>query len=209
LNISDVGKKTSLSINDLAKLYPTLVRVVKGGIGEQGTWLQEDVAIEFARWLSPKFAIWCNDRIKELVNNGSVVLSEEQQILNVINILQKRIEESQLRLDAANNTISEMKSDYDYMENLVKCEGSYTLTWIAKDLGMRSVKVLVDKLLSNKIFYRQSGTLLPYAMYSDKGYFVKQSRNYLNKAGKICESFDTRVTENGRLFLHKVFDSLI
>lgn len=33
-----------------------------------GSWFTEDVALEFARWLSPKFAIWCNDRIKELKN---------------------------------------------------------------------------------------------------------------------------------------------
>ena len=38
----------------------------KGG----GTWMHEDVALEFARWLSPEFAIWCNDRIKELLLNG-------------------------------------------------------------------------------------------------------------------------------------------
>lgn len=35
-----------------------------------GTWMHEDVAIEFARWLSPAFAIWCNDRIKELLTVG-------------------------------------------------------------------------------------------------------------------------------------------
>ena len=32
--------------------------------------MHEDVAMEFARWLSPKFAIWCNDRIKELMQVG-------------------------------------------------------------------------------------------------------------------------------------------
>lgn len=37
---------------------------------KQGTWLHEDVALEFARWLSPAFAIWCNDRIKELMRHG-------------------------------------------------------------------------------------------------------------------------------------------
>lgn len=47
------------------------VRVVKGGSPElQGTWMHEDVALEFARWLSPAFAIWCNDRIKELLKYG-------------------------------------------------------------------------------------------------------------------------------------------
>lgn len=44
-----------------------LIQTVKGGNGEQGTWMHEDVALEFARWLSPAFAIWCNRRIKELL----------------------------------------------------------------------------------------------------------------------------------------------
>lgn len=47
-----------------------LVVVKQGGNGEQGTWMHEDVALEFARWLSPAFAIWCNDRIKELMQVG-------------------------------------------------------------------------------------------------------------------------------------------
>lgn len=47
------------------------VKVVHGGKnGIHGTWMHEDVAMEFARWLSPKFAIWTNDRIKELVTRG-------------------------------------------------------------------------------------------------------------------------------------------
>lgn len=46
-----------------------LVKVFQGGMS-QGTWMHEDVALEFARWLSPKFAIWCNDRIKELMKFG-------------------------------------------------------------------------------------------------------------------------------------------
>lgn len=45
-----------------------LVQTEKGRGG--ATWLQEDVALEFARWLSPAFAIWCNDRIKELLKYG-------------------------------------------------------------------------------------------------------------------------------------------
>lgn len=49
---------------------PTGLVVVHQGGRNQGTWMHEDVAIEFARWLSPKFAIWCNDRIKELLRKG-------------------------------------------------------------------------------------------------------------------------------------------
>lgn len=49
---------------------------------EQGTWMHEDVALEFARWLSPTFAIWCNDRIKELLKHG--ITATDKTIENLI-----------------------------------------------------------------------------------------------------------------------------
>jgi hypothetical protein len=52
-----------------------LVQIKRGGTNP-GTWFHEDVALEFARWLSPAFAIWCNDRIKEILlsqANGGIV----------------------------------------------------------------------------------------------------------------------------------------
>lgn len=60
-------------INELAEARnlasADLVVITKGGNNhtQQGTWFHEDVALEFARWLSPKFAIWCNDRIKDIL----------------------------------------------------------------------------------------------------------------------------------------------
>jgi hypothetical protein len=36
--------------------------------------MHEDVALEFARWLSPAFAIWCNDRIKEILMGKSITM---------------------------------------------------------------------------------------------------------------------------------------
>lgn len=45
-----------------------LVKIIQGGNSSlQGTWFNDDITIEFARWLSPAFAIWCNDRIKEIL----------------------------------------------------------------------------------------------------------------------------------------------
>ncbi len=54
-----------------------LVTIKQGGNGEQGTWFHEDVALEFARWLSPAFAIGCNDRIKELLKSGVATISND------------------------------------------------------------------------------------------------------------------------------------
>lgn len=49
-----------------------LIKIVQGGNSElQGTWFNDDITIEFARWLAPVFAIWCNDRIKEMLKGST------------------------------------------------------------------------------------------------------------------------------------------
>ncbi|HEZ1430856.1 TPA: KilA-N domain-containing protein [Neisseria meningitidis] len=45
--------------------------IVKRGGSEQGTWLHPKLAIHFARWLNPKFAVWCDEQI-EILLNGKV-----------------------------------------------------------------------------------------------------------------------------------------
>ena len=72
------NQTTKEFIEELSKVrkrtLADLVIVTKGG-NNPGTWMHEDVAMEFARWLSPKFAIWCNDRIKELLTTGTTSLN--------------------------------------------------------------------------------------------------------------------------------------
>ena len=41
---------------------------VKNGGSERGTWLHPKLAIHFARWLNPKFAVWCDEQIEALLN---------------------------------------------------------------------------------------------------------------------------------------------
>lgn len=76
--LSNKSTKKFLSTLSAVRTIPLtgLVEIKQGGNGEQGTWMHEDVALEFARWLSPEFAIWCNDRIKELLLNGKVELNQ-------------------------------------------------------------------------------------------------------------------------------------
>lgn len=44
-----------------------LVIIKKGGRGLQGTWLHPKLAIDFARWLNPKFAVWCDMQIEKIL----------------------------------------------------------------------------------------------------------------------------------------------
>ena len=51
--------------------------VSKMGGDDRGTWFHEDLALEFARWLSPKFKLWCSKRIQEIITKGFSAATEE------------------------------------------------------------------------------------------------------------------------------------
>ena len=151
-----------------------LVQVVQGGDPTlQGTWMHEDVAMEFARWLSPLFAIWCNDRIKELLTQGvATVNDDDTTILHAIQVLQKRVEEKQRALQTAQATITtqseQLKSQapkVEYYDQVLQSEGTMTTTQLAMSLGMTANR-LNRMLCDAKIQYRQSGMYILYAPYS-------------------------------------------
>lgn len=109
---SEVGISTS-----------ALIQIVKGGNGKQGTWLHEDLALIFAQWLSPKFYLWCNDRIKELMRHGITATPQAiEDILadpdNAIRILTELKQEREA-LAAANKQITtlEIQRDTYHSEN--------------------------------------------------------------------------------------------
>lgn len=96
------NQQTEDFLNELSKVRKStltdLVQVTKGG-NNPGTWMHEDVAMEFARWLSPSFAIWCNDHIKELLRTGvTTVSNDDETILHAMTVLQQRVEENKRKL---------------------------------------------------------------------------------------------------------------
>lgn len=49
---------------------------VKNGGSERGTWLHPKLAIHFARWLDPKFAVWCDEQIEQLLSGSQPKLAK-------------------------------------------------------------------------------------------------------------------------------------
>ena len=71
-----------------------LVMKIKGGVEtEQGTWLNQTLAIDFARWLSPEFNLWTIDKIMELIQKGTVSIEPE---LSNLEKAKKLIEQCEL-----------------------------------------------------------------------------------------------------------------
>lgn len=86
------------TLSEVRKILSSdLVKVTYGNNG--GTWMHEDVALEFARWLSPAFAIWCNDRIKELLLTGKASIPSRSDADGLVDYLKHELEQCKAELE--------------------------------------------------------------------------------------------------------------
>lgn len=95
-----------------------------------GTWLYEDVAIDFAQWLDVKFKVWCNSKIKELLTTGLVKLpnfnNPEKEARLALEAKEKSEKEKrmvQAELNTAIDTIKENEPVIDMFKRSIPREG--------------------------------------------------------------------------------------
>lgn len=170
-------KQTNELINSLSAktgISATGLVIVNQGGNNQGTWLHEDLALIFAQWLSPDFYLWCNDRIKELLQYGMTATQPtlEQMINNpdlVISLatqLKNEREEKQ-RLEQQN---AKLKPKADFAEAAFKAEGKVDIGQAAKILGLPFGRnTLFKKLREVGVFFKERNE--PKQKYIDAGYF--------------------------------------
>lgn len=192
-------------------LTADLVKVVQGG-DIQGTWLHEDIALDFAQWLSVDFKLWCNDRIKELLKTGVTTISDEDEaIYNAMNILQKRLEASKQKVQMLESKVELQETEIKYLtpkaqytDEVLQSTSTFTTTQIAKDLGM-SAQALNKELKDRKIQFFQSGQWFLTHTYQDKGYTDMRITPYFDtKTGEPKTSQSMVWTEKGRQFIHSL-----
>lgn len=198
-----------------------LVVIQKGNSSSfnQGTWMHEDVALEFARWLSPKFAIWCNDRIKELLQVGFTATQEKlEEILYSPDLLiglatqlkeareenkreRKEKEQLKLQVDYQTDVITKSKPKVEYYENVINSENGLAVSVIASDLGCSAMHL--NKILYKLgVQYRVDGTWMLYSKYKGHGYTITKTFTYQNSAGELISKVTMFWTQKGREFIH-------
>lgn len=157
------SKSTEEFLNELSKVrnltLADLVQVTRGG-DNPGTWMHEDVAMEFARWLHPGFAIWCNDRIKELMKHGITateatiesILNDPASTIKILQALQTereekaklvlenkeqqhRIETLQYTTEEQDRQIQQNQHKVEYFDNTLQNTDAIPIEIIAKALG--------------------------------------------------------------------------
>lgn len=67
--------------------------------------------------------------------------------------------------------IDHQKPAVEFVERFVEARSAKSMREVAKVLGLKE-KDFISRLLQEKILFRQSGSLLPFAGYQHKGYFT-------------------------------------
>lgn len=212
--LSNKSTKEFLSTLSAVRTIPLtgLVEIKQGGNGEQGTWLHEDVALEFARWLSPAFAIWCNDRIKEILKYGITAMPGTlDNVLNDPDSLIKaltELKEARLRVSVAENKISALMSlNKPVSQSCSMCmppvEGkTYTTKDIAKELHLTAQSL--NRMLESKGILQKSGSQwIVSSIYADRGFMTMKAYPYRDKSNPRRKRYNYVVvwTAKGREFI--------
>ena len=210
------------SLSTVRQISPTgLVQIIQGGNPElQGTWMHEDVALEFARWLSPAFAIWCNDRIKELLQIGFTatqptieqLVENSDLIIEVASKLkmlrqqnaeqQKQIAIQNRQLDSLTTEVVELQKKTDYIEVILSSKETVTITQIAQDYGM-SAKAFNKVLADLKIQRKVNKQWILYTPYLNMGFVHSKTIQITHHNGTIGTVQHTEWRQKGRLFLYE------
>ncbi len=205
--LDELSKVRNITLTDL-------VIVTKGGVNS-GTWMHEDVALEFSRWLSPAFSIWCNDRIKELLSVGMTATpaAMEDMLSNPDLIIQMATQLKDLRLQNAqkDHHLAQAKQYFDrvrpkelYYDDVLSSSSLITTNQIAQELGI-SAKRLNQLLKERKVVYKQGDKWLISSAYRGKGYDDTITFKYFNSKQEPMTRIEMRWTEKGREFIHNLF----
>lgn len=206
------AKELVNTLSARTNVLPTdLVQVVNGG-QNYGTWLQEDIALDFAQWLSIDFKLWCNDRIKELLHTGVTTISNDDEVIaQAMQVLQNRLEVSRQekeRLQVQNNLqskeIAQNAPKAEYFDTVLQSTETYVITRIAQELGVSAV-VMNRKLAEMKVQRRVDGQWMLYRQYVGNGYTKSHTTTYTKQNGETGTNTQTVWTEKGRNFIHSLF----
>ena len=175
-----------------------------------GTWIHESALIEYARWLSIEFAIWCNDRIRELLKTGITTLNsdgltEDQciQLLKNPTLVSAllRINESYNRMRGYLNKVRDTDKLYS-MEKVCKI-----IKPLNPDGKIMGTKEFCADLRKRGILYKRNkrDINIPHKKYIDKEWFVIKERD-IGTHEKPFVVLQTMITETGKMALYNFYN---
>lgn len=205
-----------------------LVIVNQGG-NNQGTWMHEDLALVFAQWLSPDFYLWCNDRIKELlqygmtatqptleqmINNPDLVISLATQLKSEREEKQRMVCENQILKEQNKNIIEETKPAVTFANAFSGANSSCLIGELAKIISQNGYEIGEKRMFA---WLREKGYLgkheerynVPNQKYVEQGLFVIKKGARSGNNGVLHTTLTTKVSGKGQVyFVNKFLNSL-
>lgn len=201
------NQSTKEFINEYAALRNCnpvdLVQITNGDNG--CTWMHEDVALEFARWLSSAFAIWCNDRIKELLTTGvATVSNDDEAIAYAMTVLQNRLEQAKAEKELLAKQNAKLQPKADFAEAAFATEDKVDIGMAAKILKLGFGRnILFQKLRKAGVFFSNRNE--PKQRFVNAGYFEMKEKfiERDNHPGFVVTK--TLVTQKGLAYINHLF----
>lgn len=175
-----------------------------------GTWMHEDVALEFARWLSPSFAIWCNDRIKELLQTGSTSLKVPKTFAEALRLAA----DQQEQIESQKKLIEEQKPKVLFTDAVIGSESSCLIGELAKIITQNGYEIGQNRMFK---WLRKNGYLgtkgeyynIPNQRYIQQGLFEVKKGIRIGKNAAIIQTITPKVTGKGVVyFVNKFLDNI-
>lgn len=145
-----------------------------------------------------KFEMWVMDEVLPAIRNHGLYATDNV-IDNILNNSDFGIELlTRLKGERAARVEAERKNAI-----LMHVNKTYTVTEIAKELGLQSATQLNKILAEKKIQYSVNGTWVMYSKYSDLGY--EEIKQEVLDSGKVI--YHRRITQMGREFILSLFQN--
>lgn len=188
-HVDDEDKKDGVTVCDSIGREQKPVLINESGLYSLIFGSKLESAIKFKNWVT-KEVLPC------IRKNG--IYATDNVIDNILNnpdfgieLLTKLKEERAARIEAEKTNAI-----------LMHVNKTYTMTEIAKEIGLKSANELNKILAEKKIQYKSNGTWVMYSDYSDLGYeSIKQETL---DSGRVI--YYRRITQLGRKFILSLFD---
>lgn len=186
------------NIDDDEKLVSTILRA---GQGRQVNMLTEnglyEVFMQSRKPIAKEFKKKVKEILKTIRKHG--LYATDNVIDNILNNPDFGIELlTRLKEERAARVEAERKNAI-----LMHVNKTYTVTEIAKELGLRSATQLNRILAEKKIQYQVNGTWVMYSRYSDQGY--EEIKQEVLDSGRVI--YHRRITQMGREFILSLFQA--
>lgn len=158
-------------------------------------WIGKRDSYVIVAQLSPEFTARLVDRWQELELQAAGRFQIPQSLSAALRLAadqQEQLEAQQRQLEAARPAV-------EFVERYVESRSAKSLREAAKVLGLKE-REFIAQLMADRILFRQSGSLLPFAYYQHHGYFTVKTGESNGHAFQ-----QTKLTPKGLAWVAKRF----